>query len=97
MDIAEFHAYGYAAALLIGLGLGIEREHAARNPDGADPGSWELPRARTFPLIALAGTAVVTAAFGPCSLRRTVSMTYDPRATEPRAQHSKPGQAGDTR
>nr|WP_271210212.1 DUF4010 domain-containing protein [Rhodococcus wratislaviensis]GLK35326.1 membrane protein [Rhodococcus wratislaviensis] len=71
MDIAEFHAYGYAAALLIGLGLGIEREHAARTPpDGADPGSWELPGARTFPLIALAGaiaahlgTAVVTAAF----------------------------------
>ncbi|PBC40083.1 hypothetical protein CJ179_33920 [Rhodococcus sp. ACS1] len=71
MDIAEFHAYGYAAALLIGLGLGIEREHTARTPpDGEDPGSWELPGARTFPLIALAGaiathlgTEVVTAAF----------------------------------
>ncbi|MFC9555302.1 MgtC/SapB family protein [Rhodococcus sp. NPDC056960] len=70
MDISEFHAYGYSAALLIGLGLGIEREHAARTPPGDDAGLWEWPGARTFPLIALAGavaahlgTAVVTAAF----------------------------------
>ena len=71
MDLAQFHVYGYVAALLIGLGLGIEREHAARSAaDGADAVAPELPGARTFPLITLAGAVaahlgdvVVPAAF----------------------------------
>ncbi|MFZ2172982.1 MAG: DUF4010 domain-containing protein [Rhodococcus sp. (in: high G+C Gram-positive bacteria)] len=70
MDLTELHAYGYAAALLIGLGLGIEREHDAASVVDDGPRRTELPGARTFPLIALAGavsahlgTVVVTAGF----------------------------------
>ncbi|MFD6060319.1 hypothetical protein [Rhodococcus wratislaviensis] len=47
--------------------------------------------------VVLIQCSAADALVGPCRLRRTVSMTYGPRATEPRAQHSKPGQAGDTR
>ncbi|MGZ4560347.1 MAG: MgtC/SapB family protein [Mycobacteriaceae bacterium] len=59
MDLTELHVLGYAAALLIGLGLGIEREHNAGAVHAAGSGTastpFEFPGARTFPLIAFAG------------------------------------------
>ncbi|RZL74636.1 MAG: DUF4010 domain-containing protein [Rhodococcus sp. (in: high G+C Gram-positive bacteria)] len=56
MDPTELHLLGYAAALLIGLGLGIEREHNAGADHAVDATTpVPPPGARTFPLIAVTG------------------------------------------
>lgn len=59
VDLTELHVFGYAAALLIGLGIGIEREHnvgTESDTESTTPSTpVELPGARTFPLVALGG------------------------------------------
>ncbi|QSE87512.1 hypothetical protein JWS13_01075 (plasmid) [Rhodococcus pseudokoreensis] len=49
VDVTELHLFGYAAAVLIGLGVGIEREHnvGTESATGAESRPVEPPGART--------------------------------------------------